>query len=371
MRATLRWSHRLLEPAHQVLFRRLGAFPGSFSLEAAEAIAGDTDCDDAGLPSEDVLDGIAEMVDLHLIGPMDASASSEPERIRFVMSDVARAFAAELLAVSDDAGIVARRLRRWCLNLLAEADLGIASVDEQRWLDRIDQEMPIIRHTLAGCAADGDGLVGLELVGRLGRYWCLRGPVAEAIQWCRTFVAATEDGPPASVDAARFDRARVAALGWWGRLAVDSGDLSKIDLVRAAHPAVLDPSRRFEWLSWTDNLVLALIAMGEFTECRALITDACGWRRTTGTATGPASSCCTRPLAVDGGAQREDRLALRWAEMAAVAATDSGLHRIAARATTLTALNLMARRDWHGAHRALMQTLATGWRATRSVPPPR
>ena len=39
MRATLTWSRQLLDPAHQVLFRRLGIFPGSFSLDAAEAIA--------------------------------------------------------------------------------------------------------------------------------------------------------------------------------------------------------------------------------------------------------------------------------------------------------------------------------------------
>ena len=51
MRATLAWSHRLLDPADQVLFRRLGIFPGSFSLDAAEATAGSADPDAA--PGED------------------------------------------------------------------------------------------------------------------------------------------------------------------------------------------------------------------------------------------------------------------------------------------------------------------------------
>ena len=47
MRATLAWSHQLLDPADQVLFRRLGIFPGSFSLDAAEATAGSADPDTA------------------------------------------------------------------------------------------------------------------------------------------------------------------------------------------------------------------------------------------------------------------------------------------------------------------------------------
>ena len=46
MRASLAWSHQLLTPTDQVLFRRLGIFPGSFSLDAAEAAGGDEHSDD-------------------------------------------------------------------------------------------------------------------------------------------------------------------------------------------------------------------------------------------------------------------------------------------------------------------------------------
>lgn len=180
MRATLAWSHQLLEPPHQVLFRRLGVLPGSFSLDAAEAIAGSVDPDPAsdtgagpGDEPEDVLDGIAEMVDLHLIEPV--KAPDDPEPVRFAMSDVARAFAAELLAASGDGPPVQRRLAHWCMDLLDRAELGIMSVDEAIWLDRIDLEMPTIRQALAVCAADGDWALGLALCLRLGEYWCRRG----------------------------------------------------------------------------------------------------------------------------------------------------------------------------------------------------
>jgi predicted ATPase len=40
LRATLQWSVDLLDPAEQALFRRVAAFAGGWTLEAAEAVAG-------------------------------------------------------------------------------------------------------------------------------------------------------------------------------------------------------------------------------------------------------------------------------------------------------------------------------------------
>ena len=41
LRATLDWSYDLLTPAERTLFERLSVFAGGFTLEAAEAVAGD------------------------------------------------------------------------------------------------------------------------------------------------------------------------------------------------------------------------------------------------------------------------------------------------------------------------------------------
>ena len=40
LRATIEWSHDLLSPHEQVLFRRLAVFAGGASLEGAEAVVG-------------------------------------------------------------------------------------------------------------------------------------------------------------------------------------------------------------------------------------------------------------------------------------------------------------------------------------------
>lgn len=380
MRATLSWSHQLLVPAHQVLFRRLGVLPGSFSLDAAEAIAANGTPAAAdrragagadGEPeSEIVLDGIAEMVDLHLLEPVTSAA--DPTPVRFAMSDVARAFATELLAAAGEGPWVQARLTRWCLDLLGRAEHRIPSVEEESWLDRVEVELPAIRQSLAACAADGDGHLGLALCLGLGEYWIRRGSPTEGIGWLRTFLEAVGDGDADRVPGGDRDprlepgseRTRRLALGWWARLAVATGDPGRLAAIRAVRPAAIDRHRPATWLSWTDHLVLGLLLAGEYEECGLLIADALGAAQEHGDSYWTCMFLMRRALLRWLVVRcTEDRLALQWARMAQVAATDCGLVRLAARAANLTALSLLAARDWTGADRLLTANL-DGLRAT-------
>jgi predicted ATPase len=56
--ATVEWSYRLLDEAEQRVFRHLSVFPAPFTLEAAEAVAGDA----AG-------PGVLRLVDCSLLSP--------------------------------------------------------------------------------------------------------------------------------------------------------------------------------------------------------------------------------------------------------------------------------------------------------------
>ena len=53
MNATVAWSYQLLDPHEQRAFRRLGALPGRFSIEAAAAVLAGRDGSPAG--SDDAL----------------------------------------------------------------------------------------------------------------------------------------------------------------------------------------------------------------------------------------------------------------------------------------------------------------------------
>ena len=46
LRAALEWSHGLLNEAERIVFRRLGVFAGGFTMELAQAVAGDASQDD-------------------------------------------------------------------------------------------------------------------------------------------------------------------------------------------------------------------------------------------------------------------------------------------------------------------------------------
>ena len=60
--ATLQWSHDLLEPDEQVLFRRLAIFAGGFELEAVEEV-----CDGDGLEAAEVADVLARLAEKSLV----------------------------------------------------------------------------------------------------------------------------------------------------------------------------------------------------------------------------------------------------------------------------------------------------------------
>jgi predicted ATPase len=62
LRVTLDWSYELLSEPEQVLFKRLSAFAGGFTLEAAESVG-----TGGGIEEEDVLDLLSILVDKSLV----------------------------------------------------------------------------------------------------------------------------------------------------------------------------------------------------------------------------------------------------------------------------------------------------------------
>ena len=105
--ATLEWSHRMLEAAEQRLFRRLGAFRGTFSLTAAEYVSGGYQLDAA-----EVLDLLAVLIDRSLVQVVD-----QPEDPRYRLLSTVRQYAAAKLWDTSEArpsaGGTRSSSRRW------------------------------------------------------------------------------------------------------------------------------------------------------------------------------------------------------------------------------------------------------------------
>jgi predicted ATPase/DNA-binding winged helix-turn-helix (wHTH) protein len=91
LRGTLDWSHSLLAAEEQAVLRRLGVFAGTFTLEAAQRVAGD-----AGGDRWSVLDHLGALVDRSMVL---AEGDSIP---RYRLLETTRAYALERLAASGE-----------------------------------------------------------------------------------------------------------------------------------------------------------------------------------------------------------------------------------------------------------------------------
>jgi predicted ATPase/DNA-binding winged helix-turn-helix (wHTH) protein len=117
LRATLEWSHGLLTPDEQTVFRRLGVFAGTFALEAAQHVASNVHIDTWA-----VLDHLGALVDKSLV-----LAEGDPVP-RYRLLETTRAYALERLAEAGETERVLRRHAEAMITLLAVHEEG-----DRRW----------------------------------------------------------------------------------------------------------------------------------------------------------------------------------------------------------------------------------------------
>ncbi|MBK9607773.1 MAG: hypothetical protein IPO58_15575 [Betaproteobacteria bacterium] len=101
LRATLDWSHALLTPAQQRVFRRLSVFCGGFTLPAAQALCTDDALD--GWAVLDALDALQEKSLLTVTTPAAGSSAAAPAA-RFGQLESVREYAREQLRQGRRAG---------------------------------------------------------------------------------------------------------------------------------------------------------------------------------------------------------------------------------------------------------------------------
>jgi predicted ATPase/class 3 adenylate cyclase len=163
LRATIEWSHELLEPDERELFRNLAVFRGSFSLEAAEAVC---DAD---------LDGLESLVVKSLVRRWGSG--------RLGMLDTIREYALEQFDAAPGADRVYRRHAEHFLSVAEDANLnpGLLRPGGQR-LDIALPEQDNFRGALAWALRSGSIALGFEIATALDQLWTLDDP-DEGIRW--------------------------------------------------------------------------------------------------------------------------------------------------------------------------------------------
>jgi predicted ATPase/class 3 adenylate cyclase len=168
LRNTIAWSHDLLPPENQALFRRLGVFAGGWTLEAAEAVA-----NPAG--ELDVFSSLERVVEQSLVRRI-AGATGDP---RFGMLETVREFALERLEASGEAEQSRRAHAAFLLSFAEGAELSIQGSEQSAWLDRLEVERDNFRGALAYLAEAGDHATEVRLATALWPVWYYRGPLHE------------------------------------------------------------------------------------------------------------------------------------------------------------------------------------------------
>ena len=234
LRATIEWSHELLDEEQQRLFARLAVFRGGCTLEAAEGVA------DAGL------DTLQSLVDKSLV-----RHTAE----RFWMLETIRAYAREQLAASGHEADLRRRHAVFALDIAAKTDHDREEGGEQTVLIQlIEREHDNLRAALEWARDAGADEILLRLAAALAFFWPGRGYYREADTW---FTVALERGSSpviarmkvlraASIRAAGArDYSRSDAyIGEWRTLAEQAGDEGQ--LLLAMNSAALNASEQGE-----------------------------------------------------------------------------------------------------------------------------
>jgi predicted ATPase/DNA-binding SARP family transcriptional activator len=189
LRRTIAWSHQLLDPAEQVFFRRLAVFSGGFDLEAAAAMAADTQLEVEERPpagSLEVLDRLSRLVNQSLV--VAQTAQGEP---RFRLLETIREFALEQLEAHGEAEGLRRRHAKHYVHRVRAMGWVPRGPQASAWLDRLEAEHDNLRAALRWALRAGEVNMAARLAGHLEALWEMRGYGAEGLHW---FEAVLEAG---------------------------------------------------------------------------------------------------------------------------------------------------------------------------------
>ena len=199
LRALIDWSYALLSEAEQVLLCRLGIFSGSFTFDAAVAVAADPTVDEL-----DVFDLLAALVDKSLVVRLAGQGE-----VRYRLLESTRGFALEKLRQRGETQLQ----RRLCQHMIA-----VFRAAEATWAVEVtgvlladrEPDLDNLRVALGwALAADGDPDMGLELVGHTMWLWRDLHLLQEGRRWLEMAESFIGPATPPVCEA----RIRLA-LGW-------------------------------------------------------------------------------------------------------------------------------------------------------------
>jgi len=203
LRATIEWSHSLLDEPEQRLFRRLAVFAGGCTFADVEAVCAD--------PGTSCLDELESLVDKALV-------QSDGPGGRLRLLETIREFAGEQLAAAGERDEIAARHARHYAEVArairdgVEGDAQVASVE--RGIEE-EANLQAALDTYLGLARAGDRGAcegGLLMCDHLWMYWHVRGKNLTAWEQAKSFLDVDTERLPT---VGRAGALLTAGLGSW------------------------------------------------------------------------------------------------------------------------------------------------------------
>ena len=287
--ATVQWSYQLLDDHERRVFRLISVFPGPFTLEAAEAVAGD-----GAAPA------VLRLVDCSLLIPPRPGPDG---RGRYLMLETLRAYGARLLADAGEADAAAAALAAYALEVAERAAAGLwTTTGELAAARTLDAEDPTTRQALAW-AMRHDPATALRMAVALAPWWALRGQLTGHYALLGEAAGYAEPGSDPWC----------TAKHWLGLAAINSGDpagaLDHFTVLRDA-AAGRPPSRAL-----ADALAgrgAALSYLGRGAEAAADARHALAVAREIGYPTGQATALMVLSFAARVADRADEAIQLAW-----------------------------------------------------------
>jgi predicted ATPase/DNA-binding CsgD family transcriptional regulator len=212
--AAVQWSYQLLDDAERRIFRAVSVFPGHFTLDGAETVAG-----------PGARRAVPRLVDCSLLVPPRVGPDG---RTRYMMLETLRAYGAGLLAKADEDDKVSAALAEYVAEMAGQALAEVYTrTRELDGLRHLDAEDATLRHVLAW-AMEHDPGTAVRLALAIAPWWTVRGRLVSQAslltavveladvnsdEWCAAHmflgqVAGQSEDPPAAL--AHFTAAREA-----------------------------------------------------------------------------------------------------------------------------------------------------------------
>jgi predicted ATPase/DNA-binding winged helix-turn-helix (wHTH) protein len=167
------WSHGLLNQQDRETFRRLAVFAGSFSSEAALAVAGAE------------IDRWTARASLRRLNEKSLLIIEPGEAPRYRMLETMRLYARERLRESGEEAVIAERHARYYAQLLEPADAIWETISDSEWRATYAPEIDNIRGALDWSLADKERTeIGIVVAGSTGRLWNMLDLVPEGRRYC-------------------------------------------------------------------------------------------------------------------------------------------------------------------------------------------